>query len=71
MANNLESVRVLWSSTDEQFFRLAADLFPPAFLRGAGVLLASYDPDAELAVVSVPGRASVAPSATSTVPVAL
>jgi hypothetical protein len=42
----LESVRVLWSATDEQFFRITAELFAPAFAQGAGVLLASYDPEA-------------------------
>ena len=45
MTNNLESVRVLWSATDEQFFRIAAELFPPKFLQGATALLASYDPE--------------------------
>jgi hypothetical protein len=43
MANTLESVRVLWSATDEQFFRITAELFPPALLAGATVLLASND----------------------------
>jgi hypothetical protein len=41
----LESVRVLWSTTDEQSFRIAAELVTPAFAFGAGVLLASYDPE--------------------------
>jgi hypothetical protein len=45
MANHLESVRVQWSVTDEQFFRVVRDVFPPALLAGAGVLLASYDPE--------------------------
>lgn len=45
MANSLESVSVFWSATDEQFFRVAAELFSPNFLCGAGVLLASYDAD--------------------------
>jgi hypothetical protein len=31
------------SATDEQFYRSTADLFPPAFLGGAGALLATYD----------------------------
>ena len=43
--NPLESVRVLWSDADEKFFRIAAELFSPAFTMGAGVLLASYDPE--------------------------
>ena len=41
----LESVRVLWSATDEQFFRITAELVSPDFAFGAGVLLASYDPE--------------------------
>ncbi|HSP38894.1 MAG TPA: hypothetical protein VLR26_14205 [Frankiaceae bacterium] len=28
---------------DGQFYRMVADLFPPAFLAGASALLASYD----------------------------
>ena len=32
-----------WSAADEQFFRITAELFDPAYLRGASVLLASYD----------------------------
>jgi hypothetical protein len=44
MSNPFESVRVLWSSTDESFFRITADLFPTSYLQGATVLLASYDP---------------------------
>jgi hypothetical protein len=43
MANQFESVRVLWSATDEQFFHVTAEVFPPAFLKGATVLLASND----------------------------
>lgn len=34
-----------WSAGDEAFFRLVRELFPPAFLRGGSVLLASYDPE--------------------------
>jgi hypothetical protein len=44
MANPFESVRVLWSPTDEQFFRITTEIFPTSFLRGATVLLASNDP---------------------------
>jgi hypothetical protein len=43
--NPLESVRVLWSAADEQFFRITAELFSPSYAMGAGVLLASYDPE--------------------------
>jgi len=45
MAHPLESVRVIWSPTDEQFFHSTAGLFGPEFLWGAGTLLASYDED--------------------------
>lgn len=31
------------ASGDDAFFRLTAHLFPPSFMAGAGVLLASYD----------------------------
>jgi hypothetical protein len=44
MANPFESVRVLWSATDEQFFRITSATFPTTFLKGATVLLASNDP---------------------------
>ena len=33
-----------WSAADESFFRVVRELFRPAFLAGATVLLASYDP---------------------------
>ena len=45
MTNRYESVRVVWSATDEQFFRISAELFPAEFLRGASALLGSYDPE--------------------------
>ena len=44
MANPFESVRVLWSATDEQFFRITPEIFSPSVLRGASALLASNDP---------------------------
>ena len=44
-AQPLESVHAGWSAADEQFFRITAELFAPAFAQGAGVLLASYDPE--------------------------
>jgi hypothetical protein len=44
-AQPLESVDADWSAADEQFFRITAELFAPAFAQGAGVLLASYDPE--------------------------
>ena len=46
----IESVRTsptgnaAWSGTDEAFFRIVGELFRPAVLLGASVLLASYDP---------------------------
>jgi hypothetical protein len=43
MTNAFESVQVNWSASDEQFFRVAAELFPAPYLQGATALLASYD----------------------------
>jgi len=40
-----ETVPTVWTAADEVFFRMTADAFPPAFLAGASVLLASYDDD--------------------------
>jgi hypothetical protein len=42
-ATGVESVPTVWSAADEQFFRVAGELFAPAMLAGASVLLASYD----------------------------
>ncbi len=39
----VETVPATWSAADEEFFRIAGELFAPAMLAGAGVLLASYD----------------------------
>jgi hypothetical protein len=39
------SAQGAWSATDEQFFRITAGLVSPSFAMGAGVLLASYDPE--------------------------
>ena len=62
MTNPFESVRLMWSATDESFFRSTADLFPPQFLWGSGTLLASYDqdPDQEpsTALIPVPAGAN-------------
>ena len=38
-----------WSAADEQFFRIVAEAFRPAFLQGASVLLSSYDPPSAVA----------------------
>jgi hypothetical protein len=63
MSNSLESVRVIWSSTDEQFFRVTAHLFPADFVWGSGVLLASYDDaDAPRVPLSPSGRTARARS---------
>ena len=43
--NSYETTAASWSQADEQFFRIAAELFSPSFLAGAGLLLASYDPE--------------------------
>lgn len=40
-----ESVPTCWTERDELFFMLVADVLSTGFLRGAGALLASYDPD--------------------------
>jgi hypothetical protein len=45
MVNEFESLRVVWSAADERFFRVVADVLPTAYVLGAGVLLASYDPE--------------------------
>lgn len=53
MTTTVETTTVHWSGTDEQFFRVAAELFSPTFLWGAGVLLASYDPEPSQADATV------------------
>jgi hypothetical protein len=40
-----ESVPTAWTPADEAFFRLVGEALPPAYLLGASVLLASYDPE--------------------------
>ena len=47
MSTTPETLPTVWSADDDQFFRAVADVFAPAFLRGAGVLLASYDREPE------------------------
>ena len=50
----VETIPQRWDDArDVPFFRITADLFPPAFCMGSSVLLASYDDDA-------PVRATVA-----------
>ena len=55
------SVCRTWNAErDEAFFRIVRGLFPPAFLAGADVLLASYDSDqledAEALVPAAPAQ---------------
>ena len=40
-----ETVPQTWSAHDEDFFRIARELFSPTYLSGASVLLMSYDPE--------------------------
>jgi hypothetical protein len=47
MNTTRETTPAVWSETDERFFRVVAEVFPTAFVWGAGELLASYDPDVE------------------------
>ena len=45
---SIESIPQVWDDErDGQFFHLTDGLFTPAYCYGAGVLLASYDPDDE------------------------
>jgi hypothetical protein len=43
MMQTTEALPTEWTTVDEQFFRVVVNAFPPVFLAGAGVLLASYD----------------------------
>ena len=46
--NPIESVPTAWDDErDTAFFRIVAALFDPAFCLGAGVLLASADPQTD------------------------
>jgi hypothetical protein len=40
-----ETVPLTWSAQDDTFFRITRELFSPSYLRGATVLLMSYDPE--------------------------
>ncbi|MBV9487932.1 MAG: hypothetical protein JO246_18000 [Frankiaceae bacterium] len=51
--NCFETTQVTWDEQSERFFHLTADLFPTAFSYGAGVLLATYDPDDAADTVTV------------------
>jgi hypothetical protein len=48
MNTSYESVPAIWTAFDEDYFRVAADVFAPDFLWGASALLASYDPESAL-----------------------
>ena len=51
---SIESIPQVWDDErDGQFFHLTDGLFPPAYCYGAGVLLASYDPDDEPTTAAV------------------
>ncbi len=43
MNDELESIPTRWTCADDTFFAQVHGMFEPAFLYGAGVLLASYD----------------------------
>jgi hypothetical protein len=54
MTTTTEAVPTAWTALDEGFFRVAADVFTPEFLWGAGAMLASYDLDLETAAAPSP-----------------
>jgi hypothetical protein len=63
---SIESIPQVWNDErDGQFFRLTDGLFPPAYCYGAGVLLASYDPDDEPTTTAVSASESVPAPTTS------
>ena len=62
MTINPESIPSTWTSADETFFRLTSAAFSPAFLAGAGVLLASYDDEPTATTASTPSVAIPAPA---------
>jgi hypothetical protein len=54
MTINPEAVPSTWTTADETFFRVAFNAFSPAFLAGAGVLLASYDDEQVTVAIAAP-----------------
>jgi hypothetical protein len=60
-----ESVPTTWTTADETFFRVVAQLLPPSFLAAAGTLLASHDDELEGSSGGVPDPAPVAPRPTA------
>ena len=60
---SIENIPQVWDDErDGQFFRLTDGLFPPAYSYGAGVLLASYDPDDEPTATTVAAESVPAPA---------
>jgi hypothetical protein len=54
MNPTIETIPQLWDDErDVQFFRIIAALFAPDFCHGAGVLLASYEPEDTLAELAL------------------
>ena len=59
MNTTIETIPQQWDDErDARFFRLTAALFTPAFCHGAGVLLASYDPDDTVSLPTTPVASS-------------
>jgi hypothetical protein len=69
MTTNSEAVPTVWTASDEAFFRVVHQVFPLAFLAGAGVLLSSYDPELET-VASMPDGVPSRRTATTAQPIA-
>jgi len=59
MSTTPETVPTVWTVEDETFFRAVADVFAPAFLLGAAVLLGSYDPESA-PTLAAPAASTVA-----------
>jgi hypothetical protein len=53
-----ESVPTEWTAADEAFFRLVGEALPAAYLLGASVLLASYDPEPAAPAATTPPYAA-------------
>ena len=66
--NSIESIPQVWDDErDGQFFRITQSLFDPAYCYGAGVLLASYDPEDELVATTETATHDAQPADVSTV----
>jgi len=67
--NSTESIPQVWDDErDGQFFRITQSLFDPTYCYGAGVLLASYDPeDAFVPTAETATTTAVRPTDVSTV----